>query len=125
MKRIMFGVALLFSTLLFACGSDDGGGGGKKLNEKDLVPAQCQIPYEGGAACDACIANCCEPCGPGSECRAWATCKAACGQDFACMEKCDEDHPNGSDDWMEADLCVVFDCIEEDHCSGTAPFPGF
>jgi hypothetical protein len=123
MQRSIFSVmALLFSTMLLACGTDDGGGGGKKVSEKDLLPAQCQIPYEGGAACDACIADCCEPCAAGSACQAWAGCTAACGEDFDCLTKCDEDHPGGRDDWMGADMCVVFECVEEDLCtSGASP----
>lgn len=102
--------------LAFLCLAACGGGEGPpepvpEDPHKALLPAQCRIE-PGSAECEACIASCCWPCNPGSECIRFRACFQSCAGNFACLEDCSKSHPDGERAWLEADLCVERECAE-------------
>lgn len=92
-----------------AGGSGGSGGAGGTSEEFDPRPAQCKLERQGDE-CRACVAECCSVCEEGTDCWNWSVCTHECDEDWDCLQECDDLYPEGSTDWLGADICVVEGC---------------
>src|SRR5690606_19457399 len=94
-----------------AGGSGGSGGAGRTggSEEFDPRPAQCKLERQGDE-CRACVAECCSVCEEGTDCWNWSVCTHECDEDWDGLQECDDLYPEGSTDWLGADICVVEGC---------------
>lgn len=90
-------------------GGSGGAGGTGGSEEFDPRPAQCKLERQGDE-CRACVAECCSVCEEGTDCWNWSVCTHECDEDWDCLQECDDLYPEGSTDWLGADICVVEGC---------------